>query len=70
MTVLEAHRVEHDMTVDMVGIGVSGDNTLKALEATLCKLDSYLVSEFGTDLIALRVRLDEVIILYASGLFV
>lgn len=65
MPVLKAYRIENDMRVNMIGIGVSGDNTLKALEAPLRKLDSYLVSEVGTDLIALRVGLDEVIILYA-----
>ena len=52
----------------MVGIGVSCHHNFMSRESSLSKLNCYLVSKLGSDIIAARVRLDEVIVTNAVSL--
>ena len=62
--------VEYEVRMYMVSICVSCHYNFVTFERSFCKLNSYLVSKLGSDIIAARVRLDEVIVTHSISLVV
>ena len=53
-TCLSVDRIEYEMRVYMVGIGVSCHYNFVSRESSLRKLNSNLVSKLGSDIVAAR----------------
>lgn len=62
--------VEYEVRVYMVGVGVSCHYNFVSRESSLRKLNSYLVSMLGSNVVAARVRLNEVIVFHTVSLSV
>ena len=63
-------RIQYEVRVYVVCVGVSCYHNFVTFEGSLCKLNCYFMSKCWFYLIAARVRLDEVIVTYAASLVV